>query len=1348
MKPAMRGRKIWQGETVWLQPSMPPTPFKEAKAIIIENGGQQTITRTKNCYCVFHDFKGDEFTRARSSGNTILGLDAFLQYSKKGEKPKPESIRFNSLFENVVFTLVEPEESDLGSYGEWMGGIQNKSITSDTTHLITYTNRGEAYQMAGEGGIPIVTLEWLKDCWEKKTMLDHHLYLLPPLLDCTITITNIPKEYEFKIVELGGVYLNDLTKKTTHLVLKLPFERNKKYEYALQWGKSIVSLDWIQQSIARRHRLDEQQFTVHSGSSRRSDVHREDQFTVNSNSDPLDNVRLTSDHGRKSASRMEDPMDDRNCVIPSSQVVSKPAPTGLLHGVRIFFSQENLKEQHTSHVKRRGGTVEDQLHTEVNYYIIGSQRSNELLPIVRYLNSSDGKLCSVDNLPFYIVTLKWLMDSIKENQIYPVDPYQWFPEPEEWREAQNEISMNTTDYVGMEADVDPNDDATLNYSPIRCSNIFSDLQFLVQRLYPIERRDELRRKISLHGGFVLDDIHNIKCYTHVIVGHGEDVEDVKSELWNVLNHEPPPVVSVEYVERCIEEGIKLEEDSSILYRPLPFHVPYPSMSGVSVAHTNFPVKERKNLSLLVHLLGGKCYETLNRENTHLVCYAPRGIKYDRAMRWHIKTVTYEWIVQCVKSGRKVPEEPYLMDASYVARDDDMDTNRMSSQVNSHDRGTKMGGRDAPVLPGVTIYCSKRIPPANAERLHQMITALGGTYSSTSKEITHLIYEGRGDPYKENSTKSRKVHVVSPLWVEKSFETRMRQPETDYPHTLHSKMNLVTDSPSQYYSSPNVRYSNASLSPPTPMVSKKRIVSDPSSSSKRRKSETSGSTWDEVIRKQSVKDEKKRRESGSAITEDSNRSRGRREEIDMEVDRPKETMNQVERVKEVELKEKDVEDLPLGERLGRKELDTEVNPVEKYAIKGTSTAQMKWNESVEVNEKKIHREPTMREEEQEVEPIEEIAKEEENKKTEEEMAAENRENLRKLLAGLSRPTEFQKPKRPKQKIGQTKQISPTWLEEEEEDIGLEDNNSNDRPEETSSPPKEYSGTQNDEDSASSQVAVYAHREELNHRAKLREKIEQEETPKGKGSSGGPKASPKKSSSSQKPKEPEGFNILISNAETKNKKKYEQCVEQLGGKIVTGNEDPPIFTHVVACGEPTPSMKCLSAIAAGRWLLKDSWLLDSHKQGQFLPEEQYEWAPCDCVRDQTMKLCESAQESRRKFQLIRQKNSSGQVGKLSGKKLIFDMVLKSQEQQWITIAKSGGATVVPFGNNISGVTEYISDGKTFQEKYPKGQLDHIVKARIPCCEVTFLRVLLSEPDFSSLSKHQPYDLLAKYDAANKD
>ena len=58
----------------------------------------------------------------------------------------------------------------------------------------------------------------------------------------------------------GGKFLNDLTKKCTHLIVDKP--TGKKYHGAVKWGLFTVTKDWFFDSIQKHARQDEETYII------------------------------------------------------------------------------------------------------------------------------------------------------------------------------------------------------------------------------------------------------------------------------------------------------------------------------------------------------------------------------------------------------------------------------------------------------------------------------------------------------------------------------------------------------------------------------------------------------------------------------------------------------------------------------------------------------------------------------------------------------------------------------------------------------------------------------------------------------------------------------------------------------------------------------------------------------------------------------------------------------------------------------------------------------------------------------------------------------------------------------
>ncbi|XP_015753275.1 PREDICTED: DNA topoisomerase 2-binding protein 1-like [Acropora digitifera] len=69
-------------------------------------------------------------------------------------------------------------------------------------------------------------------------------------------------------------------------------------------------------------------------------------------------------------------------------------------------------------------------------------------------------------------------------------------------------------------------------------------------------------------------------------------------------------------------------------------------------------------------------------------------------------------------------------------------------------------------------------------------------------------------------------------------------------------------------------------------------------------------------------------------------------------------------------------------------------------------------------------------------------------------------------------------------------------------------------------------------------------------------------------------------------------------------YSALIEQLGGQVFDTVYFNPECTHVVV-GKPNRNEKYLAAVAAGKWVLRKSYLEASREAGFFVDEASHEW-----------------------------------------------------------------------------------------------------------------------------------------------
>ncbi|KAK0623810.1 BRCT domain-containing protein [Immersiella caudata] len=191
-------------------------------------------------------------------------------------------------FRGVVIccTSIPPElRTDISNKTVELGGVHKYDLTPDCTHLIvgeydTPKYRHVAKERPDVKAMAIGWVEAVRDLWVQDAdinfeALEKHWQLRPfetgggiPTADgsepergrllCCMTGFEDPTERQSivdKIEANGGVYMGDLTKRVTHLVVYKA--EGRKYQAARGWGVTTVSIEWINDSIARGMILDE-----------------------------------------------------------------------------------------------------------------------------------------------------------------------------------------------------------------------------------------------------------------------------------------------------------------------------------------------------------------------------------------------------------------------------------------------------------------------------------------------------------------------------------------------------------------------------------------------------------------------------------------------------------------------------------------------------------------------------------------------------------------------------------------------------------------------------------------------------------------------------------------------------------------------------------------------------------------------------------------------------------------------------------------------------------------------------------------------------------------------------------
>ncbi|KAH9691351.1 transcription coactivator [Citrus sinensis] len=261
---------------------MKPKPFKGAKVYMSRNlvapeifdalldalklnGAEVELccdpSRTgPNDFHVISSSDHEKFEDLRAKGCNLLGPQCVLSCAKENRALLKQGFTCCLAMDGVKVLASGfdvDEKVKIEKLVTAMGGVLQTKATLDVSFVIVKNVLAAKYKWAlNILKKPIVTVNWLYQCWNEHRVVPQESYKVLPFSGLMICVTRIPaderKEMEKLIVQNGGKYSPELTKKCTHLICDISFTLESVF-YACTGDSSVSSKKTVMGSLTKQH---------------------------------------------------------------------------------------------------------------------------------------------------------------------------------------------------------------------------------------------------------------------------------------------------------------------------------------------------------------------------------------------------------------------------------------------------------------------------------------------------------------------------------------------------------------------------------------------------------------------------------------------------------------------------------------------------------------------------------------------------------------------------------------------------------------------------------------------------------------------------------------------------------------------------------------------------------------------------------------------------------------------------------------------------------------------------------------------------------------------------------------
>uniref|UniRef100_A0A1B6MMW4 BRCT domain-containing protein n=1 Tax=Graphocephala atropunctata TaxID=36148 RepID=A0A1B6MMW4_9HEMI len=664
-------------------------------------------TSTKNTVFILQEFAGTIFEKLRKTKSVVCGPMCLRSCIADGLGiPENKSPVFTTAMRNIVVTAsqVPPATKvEIKQKVGFMGGVYVSNLVESVTHLVTNAVRSSKYEIAGERGIPAMTIPWVEAVWKESQERNVKAtdpaivakYKCPIFMNMSISCSNLSKSEKEEIRDLiaknGGTFSVQLrSKETTLLVLNEP--RGEKYQAARSWELPCVRPSYIRESVRCGYAVPSQAHLVTPTVSCSTPTKGDDapNFTCNSESISMINMDMSKSRVDETqvtmcsqAGTQQRPTrhsgGDYVQIVNSLNVSEAKKAGSFVDGCKIYLSGFTDTEQEKLRriLSLGGATVFSELSESASHVLIGE-----------FVIKDIKALTAMAQKP-HIVTLDWVVASVKQQSPANEEPFYCLetkrmdpeppsplsqkgmqllqPAPADMSEATNKmpppirppvtrklLSEFLVENTKSPAKVHkPDESLDVTASSVQgsvASDFFQGLEFLIAG-FNSEITSKLEAAIVEEGGRVVaPTFTGIADYAIV---------PVQATIPNITAVD---VVTNLWVEECLDLSELLEV--KYYHQPLSLSSDRQPLADCCVSISSYGGKEKMFLIELARELGAVYQDVFARvskqekgilASTHLICPKPEGQKYTAATKWRLPVVTKDWLLACAQQGVKISE---------------------------------------------------------------------------------------------------------------------------------------------------------------------------------------------------------------------------------------------------------------------------------------------------------------------------------------------------------------------------------------------------------------------------------------------------------------------------------------------------------------------------------------------------------------------------------------------------------------------------------------------------------------------------------------------------------------------